>query len=174
MRLALLFTAVAACSSSTLPPNPTSPQVDAGSEAGDAMEAGQIQDSGSSSEAGAGSCFAAVGSNGPDAATALIYGSCIPHIADAAIPECYESGHVGEIPDSGGVPMSLETTCTSAPVDGTWSAKPCDRTNVVFGCQELTMVGTVCGTVVTTWYYPPATGADEVQDCPLPFVVVGP
>jgi hypothetical protein len=177
MRLALLLiaiAAVAACSSSSSATTP----VEAGSnEAGHAMEAGQdvVQDSGPSIEASAGSCFAAVGSNGPDAATALIYGSCIPHIADAAIPVCYESGHVGDIPDSGGVPMSLEMTCTSSPVNGTWSsARPCDRANVVFGCQEATIVGDVCATVTTTWYYPPATGADEVDDCPAPFVVVGP
>jgi hypothetical protein len=119
-------------------------------------------------------CFGPVGTFAPDAQNAIVYGSCIPHLADAASPTCYESGHVGDVPDAGGMPGTLKAACTGAPVDGTWSTKPCDTTGAVFGCQTVLLVGDACSTVTTTWYFPPATGSDELAYCPLPFTVVGP
>ena len=174
-RVAAVMAALAlalACSSTSGVPVPMDAG-DAGSNDADAHveEAGADRASPGPLDAG---CFAAVGSAGPDAAGAQIYGSCVPHVAEAGIPTCYESGHVGDVPDSGGMPSSLEATCTSAPLDGTWSTRPCDRTGVVFGCQSVTLIGDVCAAVTNTWYYPPATGTDEQEDCPSPFVVVGP
>jgi hypothetical protein len=166
-----------ACSSSG--PAPASTANDAGVEAGqDATAAGDAADAEPSDSRApfdaTGSCFTGVSPTSPDAAAALIYGSCVPHLGDAAGPVCYESGHIGDIPDSGGVPGSLQMTCMSAPENGTWSTKACDRTSAAFGCQTVSLVGDVCATVTTTWYYPPATGSDEVADCPPPFVVVAP
>jgi hypothetical protein len=118
-------------------------------------------------------CFVPMGSSEPDANAALIYGSCIPHF-DGAAAVCFESGHVGILPDSGAMGALLEASCTGLPVDGTWSPGPCDLSTAVFGCVSETFVGSVCAEVTTTWFYPPTTIPDQVADCPPPLLVVYP
>jgi hypothetical protein len=118
-------------------------------------------------------CFVTMGSGEPDASAAVIYGSCVPHF-DGAAPICFESGHVGILPDSGMMGSMLEDSCKSPAVQGAWSAGPCDLSTAVFGCLSETLVGSVCAEVTTTWFYPPTTFATQAADCPPPLAVVLP
>ena len=95
----------------------------------------------------------------PDGAPETFYGSCVPSKVI-----CNENGYTGGLGVSAFQLQLQKDNC--AALKGTWTDGPCSRTGAVFGCKSMGQSGYVCETVDISWYYPPATVADEATSCP--------
>jgi hypothetical protein len=95
----------------------------------------------------------------PDGAPETFYGSCVPSKVI-----CNEHGYTGGLGVSAFQLQLQKDNC--AALKGTWKDAPCTRTGAVFGCKSTGHTGYVCESVDISWYYPPATVADEATSCP--------
>jgi hypothetical protein len=108
----------------------------------------------------------------PDAAP-KIYGSCV--IGSSSEMFCDEAagGLTDEVDASASYIKSQ--ICTGPPLNGTWSDGPCSRANAVFGCETVRLVGQMCTSAGTMWFYAPTFATrDESVECPVPGKVVLP
>ena len=95
----------------------------------------------------------------PDGAPETFYGSCV-----TSKVLCNQHGTTGGLAVT---PLQLQIQKDNcATLKGVWTDGPCNLAGAVFGCKTIGQSGQVCAPVDISWYYPPASVADEPTSCP--------
>lgn len=105
----------------------------------------------------AGSSSGSSGSSGDDAMCNTVNGSCR---TSTVCNEYY-----------GGAVDTQKTVCNN--LKGTWSDDPCDTSESVGGCKQITKAANYCGGAIS-WFFAPMTEDNVAGACPSPGEVITP